>query len=181
MQQINSSDSYRIKGGDFWIKAGKALTREEVIQEADYQNHNLIVDVASDLIASWAFQGLSPAIPGILTLAVGTGQIGWDLQNPPAPTTAQTLLFSELARKQFASQTYIDPILFTPVVGPTNIIDFTTTFLTTEAVGPLVEMGLFGGVGATGVGGGTMVNYVTFKVINKPNTSQLTIVWRLTF
>jgi hypothetical protein len=29
--------------------------------------------------------------------------------------------------------------------------------------------------------GGTMVNYKTFAVINKPATAELTIIWRLTF
>lgn len=172
-------NSYRIKKGEIWVGLGK--NREQTIKSPDYVKHNLIVDIASDLIASWAFEGLSPTKPGILTLAVGTGAIGWDLQNPPAPTTAQTLLETELTRKAFASQTYIDPITLLPVVYRTNIIDFTTTFLEAEAVGPLVEMGLFGGVGATGAGGGTMVNYLTFKVLNKSATSQMTIVWRLTF
>lgn len=170
--------------GEVFIKQG-ASDHSEIVNNPDRHLQNIIVDVASDQIAEWAFTGaisvIGEHVPGIMTLAVGTGDTGWDLQNPPAETANQTLLETELERKTFADKTYIDPTSGNPTVTRTNIVDFTTTYLETEAVGPLVEMGLFGGNGATATNGGTMINYLTFAVINKVSTSQLSIVWRLTF
>ena len=171
--------------GDVWMKIGNNLNREQILENPDRQFHNLIVDVCSELIAEWAFAGggvvwSSNYVPGILTLAVGTGAIGWDLQNPPAETANLTVLYSELARKEFSAKTYVDGS-GNPTVTRTNIIDLTTTYLESEAVGPLVEMGLFGGTGSLSTGGGTRVNAKHFPVINKPSTSQLSCLWRLTF
>jgi len=187
MEKINLVETPRYKykmSGEYFIKLGNDLSRQEVIEAPDLHKKNIIVDVASELIAEWAFTGtitlVSEHVPGILTLAVGTGDVGWDLQNPPAPTANQTLLESELTRKTFASKTYVDSI-GDPTATRTNVVDFTTTYLEAEAVGPLVEMGLFGGTGATSTNGGLMLNFTTFAVINKPSTSQLTIIYRLTF
>jgi hypothetical protein len=189
---VTKSDSgFKLKG-EFWIRLGNNLSREDVIENADRHIKNLIVDIASNQIAEWAFTGtitnVSEHVKGIMTLAVGTGAIGWDLQNPPAESPSQEFLVNELTRKLFISKTYIDPVLLTPTLTRTNIIDFTTTFLETEAVGPLVEMGLFAGnhtqsgaTDSTAPNGGTMINAKNFPVINKPNTSQLSVVWRLTF
>ena len=80
-------------------------------------------------------------------------------------------------------------------------MDFTTTFAESEAVGPIAEMGLLGGDINTNlsirnpvlppnglydptvdlVGLDTLVNYLTFPVVNKPATSTLSWTWRLTF
>ena len=181
VKNLMLSDDYKLRlSGQLWIKLGHDLTRESILECPDYHEKNLIVDIASELICSWAFQGLTPTIPGILTLAVGTGGIGWDLQNPPAESASQTLLVSELARKQFSDKTYVDN-LGNPSVTRTNILDLTTTFLETEANGPLVEMGLFGGTGSTSANGGTMVNVKNFPVINKTSSMSAAILWRLTF
>jgi hypothetical protein len=191
-----------IAKGEIFIKMGKDITYEDTIKNPDRHIKNIIVDVCSELIAQWAFTGtislVSEHIKGIMTLAVGTGDPLWDLQNPPAETSTQTDLVSEFIRKTFSSITYVDPISGNPSAIRTNIVDFTTTFLEAEAVGPLVEMGLFGGNGAelteypygtpivsrpdsTATSGGSMCNYRTFPVINKSATSKLIIVWRLTF
>lgn len=192
--KIEEKTGLRLKG-ELFIKLG-AENREECLNNPDRHYKNIIVNICSNLIASWACMGNTMGVPlpsvdswGIRTLAVGTGN--WtDLQNPPAETSAQTQLFAELARKSFANVTYVDSISGLPSTDRTNIVDFTTTFLETEAVGPLVEMGLFGGSyhlndgtggNATATNGGTMINYKTFLVINKPATSKLTITWRLTF
>jgi len=170
--------------GDVWMKCGKNLTREQILENPDRQMHNLIVDVCSELIAEWAFTGvislISQHVPGILVLAVGTGDIGWDLQNPPVETADETQLFSELTRKTFSNVTYVDN-LGAPSVTRTNIVDFMTTFLEAEAVGPIVEMGLFGGNGALLADSGTMINVRNFPVVNKGSTTTLAILWRLTF
>lgn len=137
---------------------------------------------------------------GVLALAVGTGDVGWDPGNPPPGTNTQRSLFNEITRKQLASANFVGPTGAASSF-PTNVIDLTTTFAASEAVGGLAEMGLIGGDASTVmstrnpvlpangtydptvnlVGLDTLVNYVTFPVINKPATSTLSWTWRLTF
>jgi len=116
----------------------------------------------------------------------------WNLQSPPAATSGggqrvgtytgdrlPAFLVQELTRKT-VTPFYVD-VNGNRTVKRTNIIDLETSFDEGEAVAALVEMGLFGGDGALNVNGGTQVNYKTFPVINKPNTAQLSFIWRLTF
>ena len=152
--------------------------------ETIYEGHNIIVNVASELMAE-LMRGiigdpLRIQVDGIRTLAVGTGGIGWDLQNPPAATSTQTQLENELYRKEFDSVNYIDTL---GNVSPTrtNVVDLTTVFDTTEANGALVEMGLFGGTDSTLANNGSMINFYTMPVLNKSASSNLTIIWRLSF
>ena len=165
----------------------------------DYELRNLVVLDASILIARLMKDSQEPP-HGIYALAVGTGDSGWNPMAPPAPTNTQRSLYSELARKTFANTQFIDGG-GVPTAIPTKVVDFTTTFAESEAVGPLVEMGLLGGNISTNMNVrnpvlppngpydptvdltlyDTEVNYLTFPVINKPPTSTLTIVWRLTF
>jgi hypothetical protein len=271
MYQFIERAKFQIKG-EVWIKIGDNLTREQILTKPDRHIENLIVDVASDLIAQWALVNVDNAvsgdvsdtsihIPGILTLAVGTGGTGWDIQNPPVETADLTVLFTELGRKAFISKKYVDSygndlsspsnpatvststsqftvgvniptgtlIMLTAtslpnplqanyvyfainvdatnirlatsysnallgvfitlttagtgvnVVAITNIIDLLTTFTSSEVVGPLVEMGLFGGVGALSANGGIRVNAKHFPVINKPPSSQMSVLYRLIF
>ena len=178
---VTLTENYKFRlSGEVWIKLGHDLTREKILESPNFHETNLIVDIASDLIASWAIETVSPTIPGILTLAVGTGGVGWDLQNPPAESASQEQLVAELTRKEFSDKTYVDDI-GDPTVSRTNVIDLTTTFLESEANGPLVEMGLFGGVDATVASDGTMVNVKNFPVLNKTTAMTMAILWRLTF
>lgn len=151
----------------------------KIIQE--YKNHNIIVNTASVLIARLLKDSREPDA-GISYLAVGTGGVDWNLQNPPQPTNTQIKLNNEIARKAFTTDdvSFIDPETGDPVLVPTNIVDFTSTFAETEAVGPLVEMGLFGGDASDLTDSGTMINFRTFPVVNKTNSMTLTITFRIT-
>jgi len=162
--------------GQYWMTLKE---NGKVIQE--YHNTNIIVNTASVLIARLLKDNREPD-GGITYLAVGTGNVGWNLQNPPQPTNTQTALYAEIARKAFTTQdvTFVDPTTGDPTVTPTNIVDFTATFAETEAVGALVEMGLFGGDATDLPNSGTEVNYRTFPVINKTNSMTLTIIFRIT-
>ena len=189
------SSGYKIRG-DVFLTLKDAKTGE--IQ--DYREvNNLVVLDASILIARLMKDNVEPP-HGIYALAVGTGDVGWDPMAPPAPTNTQRSLYSEIARKTFTATQFIDGG-GVPTAIPTNVVDFTTTFAESEAVGPLVEMGLLGGNISTNLsvqnpvlpangpyddsvdltGFDTQINYLTFAVINKPPTSTFTIVWRLTF
>lgn len=161
---------------------------------------NVITKDFSLLMARLAKDPLEPR-HGIFALAVGSGDAGWDLQNPPVETEDQRSLHSEIGRKPFVETEFIDTVSGNPTTQPTNVIDFTTTFVEAEAVGAIVEMGLVGG----DVNEDTSItnpitppsgpydealdvtdydilcNYLTFPVINKPATARLQIVWRISF
>lgn len=173
----------RLKG-EVWMKLGVNLTREQVLKNPDRHDDNLIVDICSELIAQWAFTSIivnvAEHIPGIVSLAVGTGGSGWDIQNPPEETSDLEFLYSELYRKPITSKTYVDNN-GNPVLTKTNKIEFTTMFDFSEANGPIVEMGLFGGANALVANSGTRINAKHFPVLNKTPTSQLTLVWKLVF
>jgi len=164
----------------------------------EHEHRNLIVLDASILIARLLKDNQEPP-KGIFALAVGTGDVGWDLQAPPAATNTQRALYSEITRKTFSQTQFIDSG-GSPTAIPTNVVDFTTVFTEAEAVGPLVEMGLIGGNIDTNMAvknpvsppngaydplvdlttKETLVNFLTFAVVNKPATSTLEIVWRIT-
>lgn len=164
----------------------------------DWHLKNIITRDMSILVARLLANSGEP-LSGVAMLAVGTGDVGWDPMNPPAATNTQRSLYAELARKPFASVSFVDGG-GAPSAIPTNVVDFTTTFTETEAVGPLVEMGLIGGdvnpnpavrnpilppngpfnPAVDVVGSDQQLNYLTFPVINKPATATLTITWRIT-
>lgn len=162
--------------GEYWVRAHE---NGNLVEERHGQN--IIVNTASILIARLLKDSAEPS-GGITYLAMGTGGVGWDLQNPPQPTTSQSSLENEIARKAFSTEdvTFIDPETGNPTIVPTNVVDYTATFAETEAVGPLVEMGLFGGDATDLLDSGTEVNYRTFPVINKTNSMTLTIIFRIT-
>ena len=161
---------------------------------------NVITKDFSLLMARLAKDPLEPR-HGIFALAVGSGDAGWDLQNPPVETEDQRSLHSEIGRKIFVETAFIDPDTGNPVARPTNVVDFTTTFVESEAVGAIVEMGLIGGdlnedtsitnpitppsgpyddtLDVTGFD--ILCNYLTFPVINKPATARMTLTWRISF
>jgi hypothetical protein len=196
VRQANEEDFRRYIRGDvyFYLRNGKTGHLEE-----KRELRNLVVLDASILIARLMKNNVEPPF-GIFCLAVGTGNIGWNPMNPPAATNTQRSLWSEIARKTFANTQFINAGGL-PVAIPTLVVDFTTTYAEAEAVGPLDEMGLIGGNVSTNLSQRnpvlppngtydptvdltqfeTLVNYLTFPVLNKPATSTLTIVWRLTF
>jgi hypothetical protein len=138
-------------------------------------------------------------------LAVGTGASG-SQQSPDIPDYQQRRLNTPLYKKTFSSVVFRKADGSLSVDGnsnpiPTNIVDFTTTFESAEAVGALTEMGLISSVNELPTNFvsnpnnfpqdrdvsevvtdyDTLINYLTFPVINKPNGAILAITWRLTF
>lgn len=196
---VRPADSFKDEGyyvrGDVFFKLQN--THDGSVER--WELRNLVVLDASILIARLMKDNAEPP-KGVFALGVGTGDVGWDPMSPPAPTNTQRALYSEITRKTFSNTQFVDSG-GTPVAYPTNIVDFTTIFTESEAVGPLVEMGLIGGnidsnlavTNPVSPPNGpyddtvdltqfeTLVNYLTFPVVNKPATSTLEIVWRLTF
>ena len=164
--------------GEVWMFLREAST-SRLLQE--YHCRNIIVNSASILIARLLKDSREPDA-GISYLAVGTGDPSWDKQNPPAPTNIQTALENEIARKAFTTEdvSFVDPDTGEHVTTPTNVVDYEATFAETEAVGPIVEMGLFGGDATDMPDSGTEINYRTFPVINKSSSMTLSIIIRIT-
>ncbi len=167
--------------------------------EHAWKKSNIVTLDASILIARLVKDSQEPP-EGAFVLAVGSGDIGWNPLAPPAATNSQRALYAEITRKAFSNTQFIDGD-GTPVAYPTNVVDFTTIYTESEAVGPLVEMGLIGGNISSNLAvqnpvtppngpydatvdltaAETLVNYLTFPIISKPATSTFQITWRLTF
>lgn len=171
------------------------------VQLLCWEKTNIIVRDAGILAARLFKDSTEPNAGvnnGLKMLAVGTGATG-SILSPDAPQATQRALNTELARKAFSSSVFrnLDGVA---VSIPTNIVDFTTTFSESEAVGPLNEMAVISpysdnpavtnpilngpasydptiDVSALDL----MANYLTFPVISKPSTAILSITWRLTF
>lgn len=193
--KFTEEKGYVIRGDVFFTLCEGATGRVQEKRE----HRNIVVKDASILIARLIKDNDEPPF-GAYVLAMGTGDTLWNPMAPPAATNTQRSLYSEITRKTFASTTFIDAGGL-PTPTPTNVVDFTTTFSEAEAVGPLVEMSLIGGNISTNLSvrnpvtppngsydptvdlttKETVINYLTFAVINKPATSTLTITWRLTF
>lgn len=164
------------------------------------EKSNIVTLDGGILVAILLASGLTPTPPsqrGLTMLAVGTGATG-PLLNPDAPDPRQRRLNSELFRKAFASPTpQFRSSTGAAVSYPTNVVDFTTTFGASEAVGPLNEMGLLRVINPavpTPVPAvfpaydptvdlstrDILANYTTFSILSKPANSILSITWRIT-
>lgn len=161
------------KGRMTLIAREKDKVVHEIVQD------NIIVNTASILIARLLKDSTEPNA-GISYLAVGSGNDSWNAFDPPAPTTSQTLLEDEFYRKAISKATFVDPQTAEPTTAKTNIVDYATSFSESEAVGAIMELGLFGGEATSSLNTGTMVNWRTFPVINKTNAMTLTIIFRIT-
>lgn len=193
--QYKDSAQIKIRGDVFFTMRDGATGALQL----QWEKRNLVVRDASILIARLVKDSQEPPF-GAFVLAVGSGDAGWNPMAPPAATDTQRALYSEITRKTFSSTQFVTTG-GVPVAYPTNIVDFTTTYTESEAVGPLVEMGLVGGNISTNMAvknpvsppNGTydptvdltsyetLLNYLVFPVVNKPATSTFEVTWRLSF
>jgi len=181
MFKLNSSmrEKEDIPGlkGELILKAYDMAQDGKLVYQ--YQHSNIIVNTASILIARLLKDSSEPQ-NGISFLAIGSGSGEWDLFDPPAPTTSKTFLENEFYRKSIDVSTFVHPETGEPTNAYTNIVDYAVTFGEGEAVGPIVEMGLFGGDATAEINSGTMINWRTFPVINKTSTMSVTVIFRIT-
>lgn len=127
-------------------------TGEVEVREKD----NLIVDVGFDFIADAI--GKSASRPNVMShIAVGTGAV--------APAAGDTALGTELNRQ---AATYAH-------TGGTKVFKFTATFAAGVATGALTEAGVLNAAAA-----GTLLDRVTFAVINKGADDSLTAEFTFT-
>lgn len=186
--------------GRFFFDMRDAKTGEQL---AYFEKDNVLTLDCSILAARLFRNSLDPVAgtsttKGITHLDIGTGATG-NILSPDAPQPEQRKLNTRICRKAVTTQFRNDSGV--AVSYPTHIVDFTTTYSESEAVGPLNEMGLVSAYNAAGYndinnGAGTpdpydatlqvlakdlLANYLTFGVIVKPATAILTITWRLSF
>jgi len=192
VSRVQESAGIRIRGDVFIeVYKGGVCHDKRIVQ-------NVVTLDASILLARLLRSNVEPPF-GAFCLAVGTGDVGWNPLSPPAATNTQRSLYSEISRKTFANTQFVDGTGM-PVAYPTNVLDLTTTFTESEAVGPLCEMGIIGGNVSSNLSirnpvlppngprdltvdlttKETLLNYLTFAIISKPATSTLSITWRLT-
>lgn len=125
------------------------LYRKDGMIEVRRKN-NLIVNAGRDFISDAI--GLSVSRPGVMShIGVGTGAT--------AAAAAQTALVTETLRK---AATYAH-------TAGTAVFTFESSFAAGEATGALTEAGIFNASSS-----GTMLNRVTFSVINKGADDTLT-------
>ncbi len=162
---VRELDTYtgRLRG-EVFLNLHDASTGK-LVDSRHYQN--IITKDASIILARLCKDAAEPTA-GIFALAVGTGDVGWNLQSPPAATSNDRSLVAEIARKQISSSTFIDssgnPIDINPPltgvpVTPASPYDATIDLTNYD----------------------TLFNKKNFAVLNKNNTTTLTLVWRLTF
>lgn len=199
--EIREESSFVVPMGHVFAK----LEENDTTTELDL-GRNFIVYEARILMAQlmkFNFQNGDAIANGVTYLAVGTGgpyQIKgqvkrFDPQNPPVPgvdiynenrpgsfdTNGDGFsdLINEIARNPVTS-TFVDGT-GAPTLKKTNIVDFSATFDLDQAIGPLVEMAIFGGDQAETPKKGLMVAVKTFPVINKTHNARITFTWRLAF
>ena len=186
-------ETFQAPRGDFILKL-RDVESGELLEQFERKN---IITRDAGVLASLMFS-TRESERGLYMISIGTGATG-DLLNPTAPTNIQRKLNNEISRKSFSSVVYRDSNGAVSSV-PTNIVDYTTTFSESEAVGPLNEMGVISPISLNANikthnpnsypnydttvdirGFDVLVNYLTFSVISKPSTAVLTITWRFTF
>jgi hypothetical protein len=157
------------KGGAYDINSDSFTPDTIIIKKDEFPN--LIVNKASILMAQRMAPGSAPDVntgtyipDGLQYLAVGTGYGSGDYMTPEPASLVATTLRKEIFRKEFTSWTFVDPMTGNNTSTPTNVLKLVTTFLESEAVGPLVEMGIFGGDATSTLNSGHMFNYKTFAV-----------------
>jgi len=179
--------------GEVFIEMVDARTGK-VLHKEHRQN---VITLDAGILAALLFRDPASRTHGFNMLSVGTGATG-ALLSPDAPDSRQRKLNAEIARKPWSSTTFRD-VSGNAVAIPTNIVDFTCTFDEGEAVGPLTEMGIQSTISANPAITNPnpdafptrdltvdltlydiLGNYLTFRVISKPNTARLTITWRIT-
>ena len=142
--------------------------------------HNLVVDSAYALLAALA---LAPEdlLGGFTFISAGVGEILWDPMHPPAPLNTDVKLANEIDRVAISDKYFVDPSTGEPVDYRTNVIDLIGVFGEGQAVGAIVEIGLFGGNASISIDSGTLISIIRFAVKNKGHAETLTWIFRFTF
>ena len=145
--------------------------RVEVVEHG----HNLVVNSMLPLLQCLLKNDSNYS--GIQYWAVGSGSESWD-ESAVNPTLDETTLTNEIGRKQIEAGDikFIDSNL-EETTTPTNVLEITATFGSTECNGTWREFGLFGGKATSELNSGIMINKKHHAVLTK--TSDMVIERRI--
>ena len=147
---MQSNDTFKLKGS-LELTLKKANGDVEVRRK-----DNIIVNAGFDFISDAI--GRATGRPAVMShIAVGTGTT--------APAASQTALVTEISR---LAATYAH-------TAGTKVFTFTATFAAGVATGAITEAGVFNASSA-----GTMLDRVTFAVVNKGSDDTLTATFTFT-
>lgn len=168
---------------------------ENLVHDGHVKN---IVTLDGGVLAALLMRDKSSRTYGVNMLAVGTGATG-PLLAPTAADNRQRKLNAEIERKAFSSTLFRDSN-GVAVSYPTNIVDFTTIFGPSEAVGPINELGLLSTISANPsvrnpnpnsfptrdttvdlTQYDVLLNYATIPVMTKQAGWSFSLTWRFTF
>lgn len=140
--------------------------------------HNLVVNSLLNLVMCLLKQ--QSGYKGLQYWAVGSGHSSWD-SSMPEPEVGNTKLTAEIGRVA------IDPskIVFLnensmETTTPTNVIQVSCTFNTSDCNGVWREFGIFGGNATTTINSGIMVNKKHHAVITKTSDMAIERVMKFT-
>lgn len=139
----------------------------------EIHGHNLVVNSFLSLVLSLIKQGSNGSMNGVQYWAVGSGNSSWD-SNMPNPSLEETQLTNEIGRSLISSSdiVFLDED-YEETSSPTNILQISHTFGSSECNGTWREFGLFGGNATATANSGIMINKRHHAVITK--TSEMTI------
>lgn len=153
--------------------------KERVIETRKYKN--IIVDNGA-IFQARRFQPTGAIANGFQLISVGDDYGVGSLQDPEQPNGDEVELRNEIARKEIDSWEYLDPDSGEVSGNPTNVLQLHMEFDYGDAVGEIVEMGLFGGDADPQVAdSGQLFAYRVFSVINKTAEIKFRAKWIITF
>lgn len=174
-QQDNEILAMKLASGDV---TGVKMTGQ--ITDRIYKNgvlvdeivgHNLVVNSFLNLVMCLLKQ--QSGYSGIQYWAVGSGASSWDTTTP-TPEIGATRLTAEIGRVPIsASEIAFLDTDYNVVSTPTNILQISHTFGTTDCNGTWREFGIFGGNATASLNSGLMINKRHHAVITK--TEEMTI------
>ena len=140
--------------------------------------HNLVVNSFMNLVMCLLKQ--QSGYSGIQYWAIGSGASTWD-SNMPTPEIGATRLTAELGRMPIDARKIVFlNSNYEEVSTPTNIIQISHTFGTSDCNGVWREFGIFGGNATSAVNSGIMINKRHHSVITKTEEMSIERIMRFT-
>ena len=146
------------------------------VETTEWTNNVIVNDINKAIAYALAQKG------GATYWAIGQGLDTWDNDNPPSPSATDTSLVSEIGRKAISGSN----IKFLTSEGvesssPTNIIQITLTFNSSDCNGNWREFAIVGGDATSDINTGILINHKTHKLISKDSTMEIERQMRFTF
>lgn len=174
-QQDNEQIALRLASGDLSSVHMTGQITDRIFKNGvlveEIVGHNLVVNSFLNLVMCLLKQQNGYA--GIQYWAVGSGASSWD-SSMPTPDIDATRLTAEIGRVPIsASELAFLNSDYEVSTTPTNILQISHTFGTSDCNGVWREFGIFGGNATANANSGIMINKRHHKVITK--TEEMTV------